>query len=194
MSNGNQQLLQQVGRILKSNECLAIRFKLENISIHTFTYMYIAQVMLEGRLIRVVVGSGNGYDNTTTPRTLTFASADPQPGTIVHEATHAVIDATHKGQTIQKGANEAAAFLAEAVYELLADESWLGTSTPHYFARAFYKLAKNAINHNSNDSLPRFVCPPGDVMNLKALIGTLPDYSNTNLNQNDTMQGIGDGA
>ena len=158
-------------------------------------YAYIGDVVLNrARLIRVVVGSGNGYDNTTTPRTLTFASADPQPGTIVHEATHAVIDATHKGQTIQKGANEAAAFLAEAVYELLADESWLGTSTPHYFARAFYKLAKNAINHNSNDSLPRFVCPPGDVMNLKALIGTLPDYSNTNLNQNDTMQGIGDGA
>ena len=92
MSDDNQKLLRKVVRILKSNECLAIRFKLENISIHTYTYMYIGSVMLEGRLIRVKVGDGNHYDNTTNPQTLILDSADPPARTIVHEGTHAVID------------------------------------------------------------------------------------------------------
>src|SRR5690348_239500 len=99
MSDDNKKLLQKVGSILKSKECSQIRFRLENIGIDRLMYAYFADVMLQGRLIRVVVGSGDGYDNTTTPRALTFASADPPPRTIVHEATYAVIDATHKGQT-----------------------------------------------------------------------------------------------
>src|SRR6478735_6077685 len=121
-SEGERRLMQKVDRTLKSKECFAIRFRLDNIGIQTYMYMYIVQAIRENR-IHLEIGDGDHYDDTTNPHTLTLGSADVPARTIVHEATHAVIDATHKGQKLSRGSNEVAAFLAESIYGLYTGES-----------------------------------------------------------------------
>lgn len=191
-SSPRQPLLGKIERTLKSRECFAIRFQLENIGIQTFMYSFIAQAILDDR-IHATIGDGNHYDDTTNPHTLTLLTADPPGHTIVHEATHAVIDATHKGRKISRGANEAAAFLAEAIYAMYTGES-MGGDYPTYFAPPFYRMAAQIHEFNLSHRSGLFVCPQADVANLKTLIGTLPN-SYGGVNQKiDTMKGIGDGA
>lgn len=183
--------MQKVQRTLRSKECFAIRFQLDNIRIQTYMYSYIVQAIVANQ-IRVRVGDGNHYDDRTNPHTLTLESGDPPSRTIVHEATHAVIDATHKGQKHSRGANEAAAFLAEAIYGLYTGES-MGQEFPGHFARTLYQLAEKVHSFNSSHRSGLFVCLREDVMYLKTLIGALP-FGYGSINQIDTMQGIGDGA
>lgn len=185
-----EQLIQKIDRTLKSRECYAIRFQLENIGIQTYMYSFIAQAIHEDR-IHAQVGSGDNYNPLTNPSTLTFSFADPPGRTIVHESTHAVIEATHKGRKIARAANEAAAFLAESIYGLYTGESMEGY--PGYFAPPFFQLAEKVHEFNLNHRSGLFVCPPEDVANLKRLISTLP-YSYGSATQVDTIRGIGDGA
>lgn len=154
-------------------------------------YLYIAQVIREGRYIQTTIGNGSGYDDTSNLHRLIFPSESPAARTIVHESTHAVIDATHKGKQIVKGVNEAAAFLAEAIYGMYTGESMDGY--PGYFAHAVHRLAEQVHEFNVKHASGLFVCPSGDVMNLRALIAGLPLMYGT-ANQVETMKGIGDGA
>jgi len=183
-------LLRKIETVLKSRECFAIRFRIENVAIQTHMYQYIVQAIHDNR-IRAQVGSGDGYDDTVNPHTLTLSSDDPPPRTVVHEATHAVIDATHKGQRIVKSTNEIAAFLAESVYGVIASDPM--TSYPHYFVRPLRQLADQVVAFNSSHPSGLFDCPPGDVANLKALLSSLPGSYGT-ANKIETMKGIGDGA
>jgi hypothetical protein len=152
-------------------------------------YSYITDAIAQGR-ISAVVGNGSGYDDLQNPHAVVLPSADPAPRPIVHEATHAVIDATHKGQKILKGDNEAAAFLAESVYGLLAGEP-MGPECPSYFSRAFRGVAEQIRAFNSTHASGLFPVPPGDAMNLKALIGNLP-FMYSDVNKVEIMKGIGD--
>ena len=186
-----RKLMQNLRVTLRSKECRAIRFRMENIGIQTFMYSYIVDAIGNGR-ISLTIGNGDHYDDTTTPHSFTFNSDDPPARTIVHEATHAVIDATHKGQKMARGTNEAAAFLAESVYGLYTGESMAG-QFPGHFARTLNRLAEDVHKFNVANHSGLYVCPSSDVMYLTTLIHNLP-FSYGNSNQVETMKGIGDGA
>jgi hypothetical protein len=119
-----QQLREKAANVLRSATCTSIRFRLDNVRIERSMYPYIAGAILENR-VHIEEGGGDGYDHTTN--TIFFQSTGVQPATIVHEATHAVIDATMKGQNITKGTGEAVAYLAEAQHSVPGTfPSWLG--------------------------------------------------------------------
>jgi hypothetical protein len=98
--------------ILSSSTCQKIRFKLDNIAIQTFMYSYVAGLIRDDH-VHINIGSGNGYEYESN--TITYESVDVSPKAIVHEATHAVIDATNPDKYVTKGTHEAAAYLAESV-------------------------------------------------------------------------------
>lgn len=58
----------------------------------------------------------------TNITTTTFDSLGVTSSTIVHEATHAVIDADHFNQVVTTGTHEAAAYIAETVFALATNE------------------------------------------------------------------------
>src|SRR5262245_58906317 len=107
----------RVGRLLKSQACLEIRFKISTICIQRFMYTYIGQGVIDD-LIHIDLDNNPVYDPDT--RTLGVES-DAKDSTIVHEATHAIINATNPGQVFTKGVHEAAGYLAEAVWAINAD-------------------------------------------------------------------------
>src|SRR2546423_8403338 len=106
--------------VLSSPACRAVRFRLDNVAIQTFMYSTIANAIREDR-VHMRIGRSRHYDHLTN--TIWLDTADVPPYVIVHEATHAVLDATHVGQNITVGTHEAAAYLAETVYALNAGDS-----------------------------------------------------------------------
>jgi hypothetical protein len=70
---------------------------------------YIGSEILRDK-VHVREGGSNWYDHVSNVRSVD--DFDTEPHVIVHEATHAVIDATNPGLIITKGSGEAAAYLA----------------------------------------------------------------------------------
>jgi len=183
-----QSLLEKIERVLKSKECSAVRFQLENIRIQTYMYSFIVQPIRAGR-INVRVGSGSGYDDTVTPHTIIYPSDNPEGRTIVHEATHAVIDTTHKGQKLSKGSNEAAAYIAEAVYGLYTQET-MGFGPPPQLARPIAQEAQRIHEFNSKNRSGLYVVPSDTVMYISTILRTAKsNYGN--VDSVETMKGIG---
>ena len=115
--------------ILCSSHCnYSIRFKLENIRIQALQFGYIGDLISRGK-INIRIGSGNGYDHRSN--TLIFYDVDVEAHVIVHEATHAAIDATHQGVTITKGHGEAAAYLAEMIYSIVTTGGAVDLNVQH---------------------------------------------------------------
>src|SRR5260221_4984324 len=86
---------------LHSPACRAIRFRVDNVAIQTYMYSYIGDA-ITNRLIQVdPTGTGRTYDPASN--VLTVDSLHVPPAVIVHEATHAAINATHQGKRITTG-------------------------------------------------------------------------------------------
>ena len=82
-------------------------------AIEYLMYNYVAN-LIEQNKIRIGMSSGRTYNHISDY--ITFDSVDVGPEVIVHEATHALIDAVYPGLTITNGTGEACAYLAETIY------------------------------------------------------------------------------
>lgn len=185
--NDKRQLRSRMARVLRSKACFAIRFRLDNVGIQTYMYSYIADAIVDNR-VHVEIGDGHHYDYH--PNTITFDSLDVEPATIVHEATHAVIDATHSGKNITNGAHEASAYLAEALYDMNVDDD-INVDIPH-LARPLYLLARQVKAFNASHASGLFVCPQSDTLYIKAILNGARGAND--VNRVDRMDGIGDGG
>lgn len=170
--------------ILKSQACMAIRFKIDNVGIQTFMYAYIADAIYKDQ-VHIRIGEGRGYDYTSN--TITFDSINVDPPIIVHESTHAVIDATHVGKTITVGTHETAAYLAETLYALNSNYNQHIIDDQNIM-RSIYKLARKIQNFNSKHQSGLFSCPPDDILYIKRVL----EHSalRMNVNREDKMDGI----
>ncbi len=119
-------LRQSIQNVLMSNECQSIDFSLDGIHIDGSGYSFVALALISaGRSqnnIRIAVkhmpkGVGAQYDPSTNtfefPRP-GYGTTDAEKLTIVHESTHALIDARKKRTTMIN--NEICAYIAGAIY------------------------------------------------------------------------------
>lgn len=153
--------------LLTSSVCKQIRFKLDNVAIQYLMYGYVAGLIAEDH-VHIKVESGDGYDHVFN--TMTFSSADPHAATIVHEATHAVIDATNAGKDVTKGTHETAAYLAETIFSLLSGDSPdLGVP---YLTPPLVELAGKVMAFNKSGKSGLFVCPLTDTEYVKKILAS----------------------
>jgi hypothetical protein len=177
-------LRSRAASILKSQPCSDIRFKLNNITIQKYMYMYIADAILDGH-VHVAEGGGDGYDHESN--TIVFQSANIEPAVIVHEATHAVIDATNPGVKVTKGTHEAAAYIAETLFRMSTGAP-LDLEVPHLI-RQVLPLAQQIKAWNARN-IWLFPCPQRSVDNIIAVIEHSPLRTDTT--RELLMDGIGD--
>jgi hypothetical protein len=164
-------LLSRMQRVLSSPAANAVRFQLDNVAIHSYMLGYIATAVGDDRVhVRVDGSRANSYNPEFN--TINFIFADPDDATIVHESTHAAIDATNPGLAVTVATGEAVAYVAESVYALNAgfDDH---TIDDRGIMRAAYVLARQIRAYNAINPSGVYTCPPSDVATLKsALIGS----------------------
>lgn len=165
-------LRQRTVGILRSKPCMDIKFTMDNITIMGYGYGYISQ-MIEEENVDFSIGNVGNFTALYNSRNNTFGfktadigkSGDAgERGTIVHEATHAVIDATGKGRTIKYATDEVAAYLAEMIYALNCRDP-INTTGP--VAGPLYLLARKVLGWRGEGV---YVCDPADTRPLKATI------------------------
>ncbi|MBR1155223.1 hypothetical protein [Bradyrhizobium sp. JYMT SZCCT0428] len=169
--------------ILTSPACNNIRFKLDNVQIRSFMFGYIGDAIARNR-VHIKAEGFNGYDHESD--TIFLVSPDVRPHELVHEATHAVIDATNRGLVISKGPGEAAAYLAETVYSIVTQGEANSLDVPH-LTPPVASLARRLIEYNK-DPRRTFTCPASDVTLIKAILGSSKLAGN--MARMDTMNGI----
>jgi hypothetical protein len=172
--------------ILRSATCRKIRFKLDTVNIQTYMYAYIGDAIVNRR-INVDLG-GRSYDPDAN--LLRYDSVNEEPKAIVHEATHAAINATHAGMKLTKATHEAAAYLAESMYEMLSGRE--AATDVSGLTGPVARLARAAIDFNESNKNATFACPRYDTENIKSILmrsGNVGDYTTPKL-----QPGIGDGA
>ncbi len=182
----DEKLRWRMSRVLHSRECRAIRFKLDNVAIQTYMYAYIGDAITDHVVNVNANASGRGYDHRSN--TITFTSHDIFPAAIVHEATHAIIDATHQGKNISKGTHEAAAYLAETLYSMNCGDDDASVDVPHLDA-PLAQLANKVNAYNARHPSGLYVCPGSDVIYIKAILQS--SALRMDVNRMDTMDGIG---
>ncbi|MCA9051581.1 MAG: hypothetical protein KDA89_22740, partial [Planctomycetaceae bacterium] len=116
--------------------------------------------------------------------TITFTGPNVEDSVIVHEATHALLDATHVGKSITKGSHETAAFLAETVY-MLAGSRTGHSIEPRRIMAPLYRMARELLAFNESHSTGTYPCPDSDISFIR---GTLRQFMNTE--RTDEMNGI----
>jgi len=133
-------------------------------------YAYIGDAIVDRR-IPVELGGGNGYDPDSDPPAIHWELLKVPPKAIVHEATHAVINATHVGSAITKATHEAAAYLAESMFELLSGRD--PQTDVALLTGPATRLAQSAIDFNESNPNATFTCPPPDTVFIKSILGRL---------------------
>ena len=159
-----QALGTRVKSILRSATCFSICFRLDNIAIQTHMYSAIAgEVELGGIHLKI---DGRGYDPTSD--TLTMDTDDPEPAVVVHEATHAAIDAYHLGLNVTLGTHEAPAYLGETLYWKYGGQR---TSIDVMaLARPLSLLADKVKFFNDAHRSGLFTCLQGDVVEIQQIL------------------------
>jgi len=159
--------------ILRSRACLDIAFKNAGVSIMGYGYGYVADMLEQGK-VSATVGNTGGftakYDGRTN--TMTFGSdalrealTPSGRGTIVHEATHAVIDAVAPGRTIGYGDEEVSAYLAQTIYALNRRDP-INRVGP--LAGPAYEIAERIRNFRGDKGI--YECTPSEVFGMRAVI------------------------
>jgi hypothetical protein len=134
-----------IASVLATPHTLKIRFEVANVSITRFMYHTIASSIADGT-INVVEGDGEAYYHDTD--TLMVGSLKPPAVRLVHEATHAIIDATLKGRFVRRGIHELAAYLAESIWAISTGiRPSLDIPT---LDRPMRALAEEVVAHNAN--------------------------------------------
>jgi hypothetical protein len=180
--------------ILKSRYCMQIRFQVDNVSVQTYMYTYIAQAILQDKIHIAIGGNVPHWVNEIKgpgerEKTIYFPEIDVKAVTIVHECTHAVISTTNKGASVALATHETCAYLAEAVYGLLAND----THTMEFrgLDRPVFSLAQDVVAYNRRNPSGCYVCPHDDLVFIRAVLknGDPRDFDSTAI-----MKGIDDGA
>ncbi len=130
-------------------------------------YSYVAGLVRDDH-VHINIGSGNGYDYVSN--TITYNSVDVSPKAIVHEATHAVIDATNPGKEVTKGTHEAAAYLAESVYALLCGDQ--PETDVKNLTQPVADLARKVMAFNKSNASGLFACPLSDTEYIKKVLAS----------------------
>jgi hypothetical protein len=174
MSKAEDYLKSRVILILRSAACLNIQFTIVGSTVMGYGYGCVAD-MIEHGDIGVQIGDTGGFPvryahQPDSSPTLTFGSDDPTfassasgRATIVHEATHAVIDAGRKS-AIAGGDDEVAAYLAQAIYSLNAGDA---PSESGPLARPVYQIARKIKNFAGPGI---YVVNPDEIAGAKPLI------------------------
>jgi hypothetical protein len=154
--------------ILRLAACFKIHFKLLNVDIHSWMWPFMANAIEYGTWCKVEIGGGNGFDGSE--RTFHFADEHPRPWEVVHEATHALIWVTHKGQDIRTGTHEAAAYLAETLFTIydMEPEGSHDWSTQPRLEGPMTVLANAVVAGSKQGS--HVVCSPPLVHNIIAVL------------------------
>jgi hypothetical protein len=135
----------KIASVLATPHTFKIRFEVANVSITRFMYHAIASSIADGT-INVVEGDGEAYYHDTD--TLMVGSLNPPSVRIVHEATHAIIDATLKGKWVRRGVHELAAYLAESIWAV-STGTWPGLDIAP-LDRPMRALAQEVVAYNAN--------------------------------------------
>jgi hypothetical protein len=126
MSYTAAQLRPLIAALLRSRPVQAIRFRIDGSTIMSFGYGYIAD-MIEQQRVQIGFGNTGGFtanfDHVKgSPAEMNFdpnlAWNDDAMATVVHETTHAVVDAVRVGRPISYGDNEVAAYVAETLFKM----------------------------------------------------------------------------
>jgi hypothetical protein len=173
-------------RILRTQACFRIRFRMLNVGIDSYMWPGLATAIENGTWCNVFIGDGNDCDPAN--KSFYFSSENPRRFEIVHEATHMLIWATHVGAIITTGVHEAAAYLAECLFTLyFGDKEDLSTQ-PH-LAPPLFELATFVKDH-TRDGKPSVVCNPASVNNIIAILSS--NKSTQDMNQGIRQTGIGE--
>src|SRR5262249_5947427 len=135
----------RIGRVLKTNACAQIRFRLRNIYIGRFMFNYIAG-MIENGSVNITTGDTPYYDIDTNTLKISGSATEAE---IVHESTHILINATHQGQTMRRGDHETAAYLSAALWAMYSGNE-VPVEVPHMDA-AVRRLAKKILEFNKTN-------------------------------------------
>jgi hypothetical protein len=137
--------------------------------------------------VHLAISNARHYDHKTNVLTLDSLNVDPP--VIVHESTHALINATHVGKSIRCGSHETAAYLAESLWALNTDND-VAVDVPHLNQR-MYRLARRVKEFNSQNRMGLFVCDPAEVQYMETLMRI--SANGTDVDRVDVQLGIGDG-
>ncbi len=158
--------------ILRSKACLDIKFSVAGMTVMAYGYGYVAD-MLAQNVIKVAIGNTGGFTATYDGlnNKMTFGAKDPVNlstadgrATVVHECTHAVIDAIRKGKSVAYGDDEVAAYIAQTVYSMNAGDSFNKVGP---VAGPLYNVASKIKNYSGQDV---YMVDPGDVVGVRAQI------------------------
>jgi hypothetical protein len=161
--------------VLRSRGCRDIAFKNAGVSIMGYGYGYVAD-MLEQLKVGIVLGNTGGFTATYDERTNTFtfganalreAMTPGGRGTIVHEATHAVIDAVAPGRNIGYGEEEVSAYLAQTIYSLNCGDR-INTVGP--LAGPAYEIAQRIRNFPAQKEGHIYECTATEIAAMKDVI------------------------
>jgi hypothetical protein len=156
-----------MSHVLASGKCAYSRFVLGPIRLQQFMFNYIAQAILVDA-VHLAVGMAHspGYDHDTD--TIYLDSFDISDDTIVHESTHALVDATHAGMTAPLGLHETTAYLAEAIFAINDDR--FGTIDDPKLMRASHQVAKNVLAFNASNPGETYRVSPQEILTMQVFM------------------------
>jgi hypothetical protein len=172
----------RIGRVLKTNACSQIRFRLANIYIGRFMFNYIAG-MIENGSVLITPGDTPYYDINTNTLKISAGATETE---IVHETTHILINATHAGKTIRRGDHETAAYLSAALWALYSGNE-IAVDVPHMdtYVR---RLANKILAFNNVSPSGAYDCSPVDYLYIQKL---MQDSANgTDVNEQQVQRGL----
>lgn len=175
MASNEELLRAKTISILRSRACLDIAFTISGMTLMGYGYGYVAD-MLAQDAVHVLIGNTNGftarYDGSIN--TIFYGTRNPADlatvdgrGTVVHECTHAVIDAIRKGRWVDYGDDEVAAYLAQTVYAMNAGDSFNKVGP---VAGPLYAVAKKIKNYRGEGV---YAVDPADIVGVRAQILSL---------------------
>ncbi len=148
--------------IISAKACRAISFTVARMTVMSYGYSYVSDLLARDS-IHIAIGGGESgttasYDGKAN--TIHFGTRDPNvlgsPSgrqTVVHECTHALIDATCAGRDVKFGDDEAAAYLAQMAYALNAHETYDPQNDP--VATPLYETVKKMQDYYAGAAYKR---------------------------------------
>jgi hypothetical protein len=153
-----------------------------NIYIGRFMYNYIAG-MIENGSVNISEGDTLRYDIDSNTLTISAGATEAE---IVHESTHILINATHKGKIIRRGDHETAVYLAAALWALYSKNE-IAVDVPLMDVQV-RRLAKAVVAFNSANPSGAFYCDPADCQYIQALMQS--SANGTDINERREQRGL----